>query len=87
MNTIYKHIKDDKVVFLILYIDDILLIGNDLGNLSSVKLCLSQQFDMKDLCETNYSRGIRLFKDQKNKMIGLSQALYIDKIFEKYAMQ
>ena len=84
---VYKRIKDGKVVFLILYVDDILLIGNDVGNLSSVKLWLHQQFDMKDLGEANYVLGIRLFRDRKNKMIALSQASYIDKIIDKYAMQ
>lgn len=36
--SIYKCIKDVKVIFLVFYIDDILLIGNDVGNLSSIKL-------------------------------------------------
>ncbi|KAK0590544.1 hypothetical protein LWI29_028573 [Acer saccharum] len=31
---VYKHIVDKKVVFLVLYIDDFLLIGNDMGVLS-----------------------------------------------------
>ena len=37
------------VVFMILYVEDILLIGNDVGLLSSVKIELSTQFQMKDL--------------------------------------
>ena len=46
------------MVFLVLYVEDILLIGNDVESLSSVKLWLSQQFDMKDLGEANYVLGI-----------------------------
>ena len=34
---VYKRIIDKKVVFLVLYVDDILLIGNDVGVLSDVK--------------------------------------------------
>ena len=34
----YSKIKDGKVVFLILYVDDILIIGNDVGSLTSVKM-------------------------------------------------
>ena len=78
--------KRDKVVFLVLYVNDILLIGNDVGNLSSVKLWLSQQFDMKDLGEANYVLGIRIFRDRKNRMLALSQASYIDTIIERFAI-
>ena len=39
------------VVFMILYVDDILLIGNDVGLLSLVKIWLSTQFQMMDLGE------------------------------------
>ena len=54
--------KDIKVViFLVLYIGDILLIGNDIGVMSSVKIWLSSQFDMKDLGEANYILGIKLW--------------------------
>ena len=51
------------VVFLILYVDDILLIGNDVGILSSVKVWLSNQFDMKDLGEVSHILGIKLMRD------------------------
>ena len=34
---VYKYIKEKKVVFLVLYVDDILLIGNDVETLSNVK--------------------------------------------------
>ena len=34
---VYKLVKDEAVIFLVLYIDDILLIRNNLGALSNVK--------------------------------------------------
>ena len=52
------------VVFLVLYIDDILLIENDVGTLSSVKVCLSAQFNMKDLGEASHILGIKLMRDR-----------------------
>ena len=45
---VYKRSSRNMIVFLILYVDDILIIGNDVGTLSSVKVWLSKQFDMKD---------------------------------------
>ena len=35
---VYKRIQNDKVIFLVLYVDDILIIGNDIGTLSSTKV-------------------------------------------------
>ena len=41
--------------------DDILLIGNDVGMLSTVKIWLANIFDMKDPGEASYTLGIKLF--------------------------
>ena len=60
----YKRCSSNVVVFLILYVDDILLIGNDVGTLSSVKVWLSAQFDMKDLGEANHILRIKLMHDR-----------------------
>ena len=57
---VYKKEHDKDVVFLILYIDDILLIYNDLGVLSTVEKWLVIQFEIKDFCEVSYVLGIKL---------------------------
>ena len=74
-------------MFLMLYVDDILLIGNDVGVMSLVKVWLLSQFDMKDLGETNFILGIKLWRDRKNRMLGLLQAGYIDKVLKRFSMQ
>ena len=84
---VYKRIQGTKVVFLVLYVDDILLIGNNIEVLSSVKGWLQKQFDMKDLGEANYILGIKLLRDRKNMVLALSQALYIDKILARFSME
>ena len=84
---VYERIQGTKVVFLVLYIDDILLIGNDIKVLSSVKGRLQKQFDMKDLGEANYILGTKLLRDRKNKVLELSQALYINKILARFSME
>ena len=69
-------------MFLVLYVDDILLIENDVGVMSSVKIWLSSQFDMKDLGKANFILGMKHWRDRKNRMAGLSQARYIDNVLE-----
>ncbi|KAL5551356.1 hypothetical protein UlMin_001532 [Ulmus minor] len=59
--------ENKKIVFLVLYVDDILLIGNDTGVLTSVKVWLAKQFDMKDLGEANFVLGYTDFDFQSDK--------------------
>ncbi|KAA0066490.1 gag/pol protein [Cucumis melo var. makuwa] len=84
---VYKRIINKSVAFLVLYVDDILLIENDIGLLTDIKQWLATQFQMKDLGEAQFVLGIQIFRDRKNKMLALSQASYIDKIVVKYLMQ
>ncbi|XP_037491424.1 uncharacterized protein LOC119369277 [Jatropha curcas] len=55
--------------------------------LNSVKDWLSQRFDMKDLGEAAHILRIKLMRDRKKRMIGLSQALFIDTILARFSMQ
>ena len=45
----------------VLYVDDILLNGNDVGILLAIRIWLSNQFDMKDLGEASYIIGIKIW--------------------------
>ena len=56
---VYKKESGSSVAFLILYVDDILLIGNNIPMLESVKTSLKNSFSMKDLGEAAYIRASR----------------------------
>ena len=84
---VYKKVQENIVVFIILYIDDILLVGNyDVKLLSSIKIWLSTQFQMKDFGKRQYIFRIKILKDRKNRKLALSQATYIDKLLIKYVI-
>ena len=84
---VYKLIKEKHVVFLVLYVDDILLMGDNVKLLTEVKDWLATQFKMKDLGNANYVLGIQILRDRKNRVLALSQATYIDKVFTRFSMQ
>ncbi|KAM1818379.1 hypothetical protein ACFX11_000180 [Malus domestica] len=63
-NCVYQKVVGDAVVFLVLYVDDIVLFGNDTAILSSVKVWLSKTFHMKDLGDASYVLGIKLYRDR-----------------------
>ena len=75
-----------SVAFLIFYVDDILLIGNDIEFLDSIKGYLNKNFSMKDLGEVSYILGIKIYRDRSRRLIGISQSTYLDKILKKFNM-
>ena len=83
---VYKKVVDSIVAFLVLYIDDILLIGNDVGYLTNIKKWLAMQFQMKDLGDAQYVLGIQIVRNRKNRTLAMSQASYIDKMLSRYKM-
>ncbi|GJV26979.1 putative RNA-directed DNA polymerase [Tanacetum coccineum] len=60
---VYVKVSGSVVVFLVLYVDDILLIGNDIPTLQSVKDWLGKCFAMKDLGDASY-----ILDDELDKM-------------------
>ena len=52
-----------KICFLVLYVDDILLLANDKGMLYEVKQFLSKNSYRKDIGEASYVIGIKIHRD------------------------
>jgi hypothetical protein len=48
-NCVYSKIIGDHLIYLVLYVNDMLLIGNNKEIIQDVKTQLSSKFDMKDL--------------------------------------
>ena len=84
---VYKKESGSSVAFLILYVDDILLIGNNIPMLESVKTSLKNSFSMKNLGEAAYILGIKIYRDRSKRLIGLSQDTYIDKVLKRFNME
>jgi hypothetical protein len=72
-NCIYAKFKNEKFIFLVLYVDDILLASSDVHLLLEIKDFLSSHFDMKDLGEASYVLGIEIHRDRRKGVLGLSQ--------------
>ncbi|KAL6344314.1 hypothetical protein AAG906_037888 [Vitis piasezkii] len=84
---VYKRFSGNTIIFLVLYVDDILLIGNDIPAMQGTKVWLSEQFSMKDLGEAAYILGIKIYRDRSKRLLGLSQSMYIDTILKRYNME
>jgi len=83
---IYLKVSGGKFIFLILYVDDILLTTNGLGLLSEAKKFLSINFETEDMNEAYYVIGIEIFRDRSQGLLGLSQKAYINKVLKRFKM-
>ena len=84
---IYLRVSGSSYIFLVLYVDDILLASNDPDLLIETKHMLSTHFDMKDLGEASYVLGIKILRDRANGVLKLSQRAYIERILKRFNMQ
>ena len=66
---IYKKVSGSSIAFLILYVDDILLIGNDIEILDSMKGYLNKSFSKQDLVEAAYILSIKIYRDRSRRLI------------------
>ena len=66
---IYKKVSGSSVAFLILYVDDILLMGNDIELLDSIKGYLNKNFSIKYLGKAAYTLSIKIYIDRSRRLI------------------
>ncbi|GJZ52262.1 retrotransposon protein, putative, ty1-copia subclass [Tanacetum coccineum] len=83
---VHQKASGSNAIFLILYVDDIILMGNHIPSLQEVKDYLGKCFSMKDLGEAAFILGIKIYRDRSRRLIGLSQNAYLDKILKRYRM-
>jgi len=60
---VYFKLIGDRVSYLVLYMDDMLRVGNDKEIIQDLKTQLSSKFDMKDLGAANYILGMEIKRD------------------------
>ena len=82
----YKQVGD-HFINIVLYVDDMLLIGNNKDVIKEVKSRPSSKFDMKDLGAANFILGMEIRRDRANKMISLNQIKYVETVLEIFNMQ
>ncbi|GJU38923.1 retrotransposon protein, putative, ty1-copia subclass [Tanacetum coccineum] len=83
---VYQKASGSNVTFLILYVDDIIIMENHIPMLQGVKSYLEKYFAMKDLGEVAFILEIQICRDKSKQLIGLSQSTYMDKILKRFRM-
>jgi uncharacterized protein YaiE (UPF0345 family) len=73
---VYKKVSGSALMFLV----------NNIPLMEDVKASLKKSFTMKDLGEASYILGIKIYRGRSNRLIGLSQSSYINKVLNRFNM-
>ncbi|GJV96650.1 putative RNA-directed DNA polymerase [Tanacetum coccineum] len=82
----FQRFGDDDFIILLLYVDDMLIVGKNIGRIAQLKQDLSKSFAMKDLGPAKQIFGIRIFRDRGDKKLHISQEQYIEKVLRRFNM-
>ena len=69
------------------YVDDMLLVGNNMEVIKEVKMKLSSKFNMKDLGAANLILGMEIKINRVDRKLWLNQRKYIETILHRFNMQ
>ncbi|KAH9779667.1 hypothetical protein KPL71_007786 [Citrus sinensis] len=82
----HKDVGDDREIYLLLYVDDMLIACKHMDQINKLKQQLMGSFNMKDLGEAKKILGVELIRDRRNGTLILSQQNYIRKVLERFEM-
>jgi len=83
------YLKRSKNSFIILslYVDDILIAGNNKEIINTTKMWLSLNFEIKNMGEASYVLGVKIIKEHAKRLLDLTLKTYIKTMLEHYHMQ
>ena len=74
-------------MYLLIYVDDMLIAGKDMSEINKIKAQLSGEFKMKDLGAAKKILGMEICRDREAGKLYLSQKNYFERVLECFGMQ
>lgn len=81
-----KMLKHDDMIYLLLYVDDILIACKDIVAVNKLKEQWSSQLKMKELWSFQEDSAMRIIRDGKKSILFLNQSDYLRQLLDKYEM-
>lgn len=84
---LYSRCSGNSKLYLLLYVDDILIIGDSKDEVQKFKNCLSETFQMTDLGPLSNFLGIQIKRNESENILTFNQRKYILTILKKFDME
>ena len=81
-----REVSSGSLLYLLLYVDDMLVIAKDMFEVKKVKEMFKVEFEMKDLGATKKILGMEISRDREKGRLYLSQEKYIERVLERFHM-
>jgi Reverse transcriptase (RNA-dependent DNA polymerase) len=78
--------KGDYKVYLLVYVDDMLIASRDLGGVEEIKQVLGAVFDIHDLGVATYFLGMEISRDLDKGVVTLSQKKAVADVIKRFGM-
>ena len=82
----HKRGDSETDVILILYVNNLLLLGEDLSKINDIKHQLGKLYQMKDLGPASSYLGVQITRDQNTQAIWIDQQAYIENALKRFEL-
>ena len=82
----FRKLQDGSFIYLLLYVNDMLIASRNQGEICRFKAQLSKEFEMKDLGELKKILGMEIARDRQRGTLCLTQNRYLKKVLQRFGM-
>ena len=82
----FRKLQDGTFIYLLLYVDDMLIASKSKVEIDKLKSQLSCEFEMKDLGEAKKILGMEIERDRSKGKVCLSQKQYMKKVLQRFGI-
>lgn len=84
---LYTKFENNDVQYILLFVDDLIIISNTMDNVKTIKRTLGKEFEMTDIEKVESYLGIHIQQDRENGIISLGQPQYMKNLLKKFKME
>lgn len=84
---LYMKYCDNDQIYVLLYVDDLLVFGTKISLITQLKNVLNQEFKMKDLGLVTNFLGIHIKQNMETGVTELSQKEYLENVLKRFQME